>query len=295
MYPRLRHHALAGMIALGAAACSSGSSNPSTPALSAALADSLGEAVVGDMNVGTSGATATGASTTIQASAGAMLASPMASPPTCTVTRSPGSPTNSDGDAVPDSVRFTFTNCVFSFPNETDTLKGTIDYIDPTPTTTDHAIKKVFTDYGWVMVKKLTGRVRSVLLSGTRMAIRDTSTITQTDSNMVTTFTFANGNTATHQRTWSFLFTADTAGSIQPDSELPPGTWNVSGTSTWTHGAATFDLALTTPIPLHFNPACTEFPRFDAGTTRVVVTRLAGTSTITIQHTACGQYTVTRS
>ena len=295
MYHRLRNHALAGMIALGAAACSSGSSNPSTPALSSALADSLGEAVVSDMYVGTSGATATGASTTVQASAGAELSSPMASPPSCTITRSPSSPTNSDGDPVPDSVRFTFTSCVFSFPNETDTLKGTIDYIDPTPTVTDRAIKKVFTDYGWVTVKTLTGRVRSVLLSGTRMAIRDSSTITQTDSNMSTTFTFANGNTATHDRTWSFLFTADTAGSIKPDSELPRGTWNVSGNSTWTHGALTFDLALTTPTPLHFNPACTESPRFDAGVTKIVVTRLGATSTITIQHTACGQYTVTRS
>ena len=295
MYHRIRLVALAGITALGAAACSSGSSSPSAPAVSALLADSLGEAVVGDINVSTAGATTTGATTSYQASAGAELAGPQFSSPSCTVTRSPSSPANSDADPVPDSVRISFTSCVFSSPLETDTLKGTIDFIDPTPTTTDRAIKRVFTDYGWVTVKTLSGAVRSVLMSGTRMAVRDSSTITQTDSNMTTTFTFANGNTATHDRTWSFHFTADTANTIKPDSALPAGNWTVNGNSTWTHGALTFALALTTPTPLHFDPACTEAPRFDAGVTKVVVTRGGNTSTITIQHTACGQFTVTRS
>lgn len=299
MYRRERLRMFAGLAALavaGVMGCSSGSSSPSNPAMSSALADSLGDAVVGDVTVSTAGATATGGSTSLAASAGAELAGPvLLSPPSCTVTRSPTNPANSDGDPVPDSVRITLTNCVFSFPSETDTLKGTIDFIDPTPTVTDRAIKRVFTDYGWVTVRTATGRVRSVLMSGTRMAIRDSSSITQTDSNMTTTYTFANGNTATHDRTWSFLFTADTANTIKPDSALPSGTWTVSGNSTWTHGAFTYDLALTTLTPLHFNPACTATPRFDAGETKVVVTRGGNTSTVTIQHTACGQYTVTRS
>ena len=299
MHRRIRFRLLAGVaavVAVGAMGCDSGSSSPSTPALSAALADSLGDAVVGDITVSTAGATSTGGSTTLAASAGAELTGPsLLSPPSCSVTRSPASPSNSDSDPVPDSVRITLTNCVFSFPGETDTLKGTIDFLDPTPTVTDRAIKRVFTDYGWVMVRTATGRVRSVLLSGTRMAIRDSSSITQTDSNMTTTYTFANGNTATHDRTWSFLFTADTANTIRPDSALPSGTWTVTGNSTWTHGTATFNLALTTLTPLHFNPSCTVSPRFDAGETRIVVTRGGDMSTITIQHTACGQYTVTRS
>lgn len=295
MHHPIRSCTLAALAVIAAAACNSGSSSPSTPALTTALADSLGEAVVSDINVSTTGATTTGASATFAASAGAELAGPALSPPTCTVTRSPASPTNSDGDPVPDSVRVTFTGCVITFPGESDTLTGSIDYIDPTPSVTDRAIKRVFTDYGWIMVHTPSGRVRSMLMSGTRMAVRDSSSITQTDSNMTTTFTFANGNTATHDRTWSFLFTADSANSIQPDSALPAGTWTVSGNSTWTHKSLTFALALTTPTPVHFNPACTDEPRFDAGTTRIVVTRGGNSSTLTIQFTACGQYTVTRT
>lgn len=295
MHRPFRLTALAGLMAFAAVGCSSGNSSPSTPALSDILADSLGEAIVSDINVSTAGATTTGASATFNASAGAELAGPALSPPTCTVTRSPSSPTNSDGDPVPDSVRISFTGCVIVFPGESDTLVGTIDYIDPTPTVTDRAIKRVFTDYGWVMVRTVSGRVRSILVSGTRMAIRDSSTITQTDSNMTTTFTYANGNSATHDRTWSFLFTADTANTIGPDSALPAGTWTVNGNSTWTHGSRTFDLALSTPTPLHFDPACTNEPRLDAGVTRIVVTRSGGTSTVTIQFTGCGQYTVTRT
>ncbi|MGB7212596.1 MAG: hypothetical protein WBC97_08205 [Gemmatimonadales bacterium] len=295
MHHRIRSYALAGLAAFAAAACSSGSSSPSTPALSADLADSLGEAIVSDIGISTAGATTTGGSATFSASAGAELAGPALSPSICTVTRSPSSPANSDSDPVPDSVRVSFSGCVIDFPGESDTLTGTIDYIDPTPTVTDRAIKKVFTDYGWIMVRTVSGRVRSILMSGTRMAVRDSSTITQTDSNMTTTFTYANGNTATHDRTWSFLFTADTANSIKPDSALPPGTWNVSGNSTWTHKSLTFALALSTPVPVHFNPACAEQPRFDAGTTQIVVSRGGNTSTVTIQYTACGQYTVTRT
>lgn len=295
MYRTFRLCTLAGVVALTAAGCDSGNASPSAPALGDVLADSLGEAIVSDINISTAGATTTGASATFDASAGAELAGPALSPPTCTVSRSPSSPANSDGDPVPDSVRISFSGCVITFPGESDTLTGTIDYIDPTPTVTDRAIKRVFTDYGWVMVRTGSGRVRSILVSGTRMAVRDSSTITQTDSNMTTTFTFANGNTATHTRTWSFLFTADTANTVEPDAALPAGTWTVNGNSTWTHGALTFNLALSTPTPVHFDPACADEPRFDAGVTRIVVTRGGGTSTVTIQYTGCGQYTVTRS
>lgn len=298
MYRWNRLPGFAGMAALavaGAMGCSSGSSSPTSGALSDALADSLTDAVVSDIGVSTEGATATGAATTFNGVAGAELAGPALVGPSCTVTRSPTNPPNSDGDPVPDSVRVSFSDCVFAFPAEIDSLQGTIDFIDPTPTVTDRAIKKVFTDYGWVSVRTATGRTRSILLSGTRMATRDSSSVTQTDSNMVTTYTFANGNTATHDRTWSFQFTADTDGTVVPDSELPSGHWVVSGNSTWTHGGRTFNLVLSTLGPLHFNPACTLTPRFDSGEIRIVVTRGGDSSTLTIQSSACGQYTVTRS
>lgn len=296
MHRTIRFRLWAGVAALavtGAMGCSSDSSSPSTPAVTAALADSLGEAVVGDINLGVAGATSTGADASFQASAGIALTPPSFA---CSVTRTPDSPANSDGDPVPDSVRFAFSNCVFTLPAESDTLKGTIDFIDPTPDVTDRSIERKFTDYGWVQVRNASGRMTSVILDGTRRASRDSSSLTQTDSGMVTTYTFGNGSTATHTRTWSFQFTADSANTVLPDSALPAGTWTVNGNSTWTRGAATFNLLVSTPTPLHHDPACTAIPTFDAGTLRIDVTRAGGgTSTVTIQFTGCGSYTVTRT
>src|SRR3989442_12185366 len=54
---------------------------------------------------------------------------------TCTPTRSPSPPANSDGDPVPDSVRVDFAGCTSSGGSYTATLSGTIDFVDPTPVT----------------------------------------------------------------------------------------------------------------------------------------------------------------
>ncbi|HWC74763.1 MAG TPA: hypothetical protein VG454_12580 [Gemmatimonadales bacterium] len=40
---------------------------------------------------------------------------------------------------------------------------------------------------------------------------------------------------------------------------------------------------------------CTAAPRFDAGKITAVVVRGTSTMTVTVEFTACGQYTVTRS
>src|SRR5216684_3055077 len=91
------------------------------------------------------------------------------------------------------------------------------------------------------------------------------------------------------------LSKADVAGSIQPNTVLPSGTWTVNGTSAWTHGHQSYSLTVTTNPPLHYNASCTKAPRFDAGKITAVVVRGGQTMTITIQFTACGEYTVTRS
>jgi hypothetical protein len=54
-------------------------------------------------------------------------------------------------------------------------------------------------------------------------------------------------------------------------------------------------VTVTTNPALHYNATCTVVPRFDAGTLTAVVTRNGATSTVTVQFTACGTYTVTRT
>ena len=72
-------------------------------------------------------------------------------------------------------------------------------------------------------------------------------------------------------------------------------TLDIAGTSTWTHGSNSYSLAVTTAPALHYNASCTVAPRFDAGTLAMTVTKNGVTSNVTIQFTACGQFTVTRS
>jgi len=177
--------------------------------------------------------------------------------------------------------------------NEADTVRGTIDIVDPTPAVADRSVKTVFTDLTWVHVRD--GKVRSLVVNGTRETDRDASVIAQIEKDFKSTYTFPDGSTASHDRTWNSTFTADAAGSIQPDARLPSGTLSIDGTSTWTHGTNSYALTVSTNPVLHYNASCTARPKFDAGTLKTTVTRNSTTSTVTIAFTACGQYTVTRS
>ena len=85
------------------------------------------------------------------------------------------------------------------------------------------------------------------------------------------------------------------AGSILPDMPLPSGTLSVNGSSTWTRNTNTYSLTVSTNPDLHFNATCTVRPKFDSGTVHATVVRNGATSNVTIQFTACGQFTVTRT
>jgi len=201
---------------------------------------------------------------------------------------------DTDKDGVPDSVRVSFPNCVFSTWGGSDTIRGAIDVADPTPTVADQALRLRFLQFARIEV--FDGHKRSIVLTGMRQALRDPNTITLQDSSLTTTYTFADGTTATSDRNWTALFTADVPGSIKPDQPLPSGKLNINpGTVTWTRGTNTFSLSVTTNPPLHFTASCTLRPPFDSGTLKIVVTRNGQTATVTIVFTACGQFTVNRS
>ncbi len=271
------------------AACQHDGTAPQAPALSLQEAQSLGEAMSADAQSELEGITL--------ADGGFLpgLPSPAfdGSPAACVPTRSPSPVVNSDGDPVPDSVEITFPGCAFAVGNEADTIRGAIDIIDPTPTTTDRAVKMVFKDFTRIEVED--GRKRSIELNGTRQSSRDASVISQSETNFQTTYTFADGGTASATRTWAVIFTADVAGSILPDMPLPSGTLSINGSSTWTRNTNTYSLTVSTLPALHFNVTCTVRPKFDAGTVHATVVRNGATSNVTIQFTACGQFTVTRT
>ena len=275
-------------LALGLAACSS-MEGPNA-VLTQQEAQSMADVVVADA-----------ASLADAASYDAASGVPMASAPASATTAQP-CPTisplpvvNRDGDMPPDSVHFDFTGCVIQRPLETVTLSGMIDFVDPTPTVPDHSHRTRFTDFTRTVTKLLSGRTTSIELNGVRTFTGTADALEHSETNFRTDYTYADGSTATHLKTWSSTFTADVPGSIAFGSPLPSGTWNITGTSTWTRADRTYSLSVTTNPPLHYNADCTVAPKFDAGTITAVVTRNGQTMNITVQFTACGQYTVTRS
>src|SRR2546429_314134 len=224
---------LAGVAAAGlagVAACphepparvSAGSTNP---ALSLPEANMMGEAVAADAQSELDGATLS--SGTFLPGLGAPITPFGAGDAFCMPTRTPASPADADGDRVPDAVRIAFTGCGFAMGSEADTVRGTIDIVDPTPRVADRSVKTVFTDLTWVHVRD--GKVRSLVVNGTRETDRDASVIAQIEKDFKSTYTFPDGSTASHDRTWNSTFTADAAGSIPPDGRVPSGPPRLGG------------------------------------------------------------------
>jgi len=265
--------------------------SPHTAILSQAQADSVGDVVTADVQNELDVATASGGLGFIP---GAPVG-PLTGPPTfCVPQISPTPPADADSDGVPDSVRIVFDNCVIGFRSQ-DTVRGTIDIVDPTPTITDRSVKQVFTDFDRIFADR-HGHEASLSVNGTRQVIRDSAEIAQSSTDFSTIYTFADSDSVADLRNWAIVFTADVPGSIQRDAPLPSGTLTINGSSTLTFNDSTvYALAVTTPTTLHRDATCTTRPQFDAGKVVAVVTRHGATATITIEFTACGQFTVTKS
>lgn len=290
MKPLVRFLAAAALAALAACRTEQMASTQ-TSILTQAQADSLGDVVSADVQSELDAATASSGLGFIP---GAPVGPLTANPLFCVPQVSPTPPVDADSDRVPDSVRITFDNCVTGF-NDRDTVRGTIDIVDPTPTAHDRSIKQVFTDFERIFVDR-HGHRAVFSVNGTREIVRDSSQLSQTSTDFRTAYTFANGDSIVDLRNWAIVFTADVPGSIHRDAPLPSGTLTINGSSTVTFDNSTvFALDVTTPTTLHRDAGCTQRPQFDAGKVVAVVTRHGTTATVTIEFTACGQFTVTKS
>jgi hypothetical protein len=225
-------------------------------------------------------------------------ARPHAGPPAACVTVEPNPPLNSDGDAVPDSVRFIYDACIFTRGGGvvTDSLGGTIDFLDPLPLAASLGVRHEFTDF----TRKRTNTafpLRSFVAvhNGTREWGGNADTLGHTISGFVSVWTHPSGRTTTHEKDWVAKFTATTPGTISLITPLPAGSLTLNGTGSWTTLSRTFEVAVTTVTPLVYDPACTVAPRFTAGELALVVTRNGEVTNVAIVFTACGQYTVTRT
>ena len=294
--------------ALGLAACSSTSTTgPTTPAMSQAEANAAADVIASDMSDQTDGATSTSSSPSFS-----MTAAPVTTPSLAVAATgawyftacSPAPTVTVNGSTT----SYVFDNCAISrlVPLETLTRNGQVDVTLGAGSRT-----LVFTNFEkmWERVSVLTGQsiTTSATLNGTRSISDDGTTLQHhvygtgdpASSLFQTNYVFADQSTAEHQRNWQGTFTADVASSIVPDQPLPAGMWSVTGNSTFTRNQGTSGQKVwtfsTTGSGVHYNPACTSAPQFDAGTLTVQAAnaQTGTTTTFTITFTACGQYTAT--
>lgn len=294
--------------ALGLAACSSTpTTGPTTPAMSQAEANAAADVIVNDISDQTDGATSTSSSPSFS-----MTAAPVTTPSLAVAATgawyftacSPAPTVTVNGSTT----SYVFDNCAISrlVPLETLTRNGQVDVTLGVGSRT-----LVFTNFEktWERVSFLTGQsiTTSATLNGTRSISDDGTTLQHhvygtgdpASSLFQTDYVFADQSTAEHQRNWQGTFTADVASSIVPDQPLPAGMWSVTGNSTFTRNQGTSAQKVwtfsTTGSGVHYNPACTSAPQFDAGTLTVQAAnaQTGTTTTFTITFTACGQYTAT--
>jgi hypothetical protein len=283
-------------VVLGLAACSDGNGpTGSVASITNADAQLLGTDVAGDVDEMIE-------SSVFDASSGIRLAAaPLAAhllPPAC-VTITPSPPANTDGDMVPDSARFTYDACVFTRAGGQlkDSLAGVIDFLDPLPNQVSLGVRKKFTDFTLVRTNvPFPARSFVAVRNGTREWGGNADTLGHTITSFVTQWTHTlSGRVTTHTRDWHAKFTADQAGSIQFGQDLPAGNWTLAGTGSWVSGLRQWSITVATATALHHNPACNVRPTLDAGELDLAVTRNNVTTNVTIQFTACGQFTVTRT
>ncbi len=294
-FHRLGTGLAAAAVLLGACSDSGGPSG-SSEALTTAEVQVLGADIAseaGDLVDVSMFDTATGVSFAVQAG---QIHRHRIAPPCVTV--SPQPPVHSDGDIVPDSMRLDYTDCVFTRANGIliDSLSGTIDFLDPLPLASSAGVRHVFTDF---RRSRTNTAFPARSFSGTHNGIREwgasPDTLGHTTTDFASVWTHAGGGTTTHEKNWAGKFTAATPGSIVFGDPLPAGSWVLAGSSVWTRRGRSWDVVVTTPEPLAYDPACQVAPPFTDGTLNLVVTRNQIISNVEIQFLSCGQYLVTRT
>ena len=203
----------------------------------------------------------------------------------------PSSSTDNDGDGIPDDATWIFTAppCRFTgYRGGTLDLVGQLRIQDPTPDAAGFgydaslvAVRATFTPPGD------TPDIYSVTRNGTRSLTGAVAGLQlAADLQVIRTFTgLADANV---DERWTVSFTPETP--LQINQPLPSGTLDLTGTLGWIRGAETIDLAVSTPVPIHYNAACTGDPRrFDAGELHAAGTFEGFAGYVRVRWVGCGQ------
>lgn len=198
-------------------------------------------------------------------------------------------PADTDGDGVPDDATYIFTAPPCRFPDVrgfTLDVVGQLRVVDPAPETAGLGAVVDFTNFRFTLTAEDADRNYSVTRNG-RVTVTGSPAGLELSSGMQILRTFTGLSDAAVEHVWTIGFDPETT--VQINQPLPSGVVTVAGTVNWTRGDETFELALTTVTPLHYNAACADTgQRFDAGELAVSGTFGETPGTVHIRWGDCG-------
>jgi len=178
---------------------------------------------------------------------------------------------DSDGDAVPNDVTFTFALPACHFgdggPGTVD-LTGTLRVVDPSPQTAAHAFNATLTN----LRLAFTGQAESgaVTQTGNLAVSASGSGLAQTHT-MTWVAEVSGQPTTTITSSWNATFAPAAGQSLVIGAPLPDGTFNPSGSMSWSHGNEQLTMAVEATTPLQYDAECASSGSpFSAGQLRVL-------------------------
>lgn len=209
-------------------------------------------------------------------------------PPAGCPTATGGSATDTDGDGIPNDRTFTYTSppCTFAgVRGGTYDITGQRQIRDTTTDTTSFNL--TYTDLAWTGTDPAATRTFTATRNGTR-----TRTGTDSSVTLATSLTIARQRpgraTATIDLLTTATFTAD-SDTVKIGLPLPGGAIVISGSLQWQRSTENWSLAVGTPVPLHFDPACTTTPQqVDSGTVTLTGTVSGAAGVLAIKWDGCG-------
>jgi hypothetical protein len=284
---------LLGGVGLGAvlllAACSSDSTSPGTPELTAAASADAGAASEDEIEQATESFTVEGAldpAATSFSATQVSASSPAFTHPFLQNCASLSSSTDSDNDGAPDNTTLTFAlpACHFEhFRGGMLDLTGVITLSDPTPTAADFAWHAALSDFTFKATNTDLETFTAVR-NGTRDLTGNASGLTL--ANNITTVRTAGGHPSV-QVTHNLQLNFTPTGTLAQGQPLPSGTITSTGTLTFVRGGDSRTFTVTTPTPLQYDATCSG-PRRSRIKSGEVRWTLPSGAYVSVVWSACG-------
>lgn len=258
---------IAASLVIGLSACSD-STNPSGgTSISASETNDIGEAVADEIDQSVGALDSEGAAAGKASAQSAASFSVAGSTPSGTGCATVSNTTDTDGDGAPDLATYTFAlpACSFTgFRGGTLEITGTVDLSDPTPNNADFAYQATLHDLQFKFTGPQGNLSFTALRNGTRVLTGNAAGASLSNQiTVVRTFPVRLPATVTHNLL--LTFTPAQGESLALGQPLPNGTFEKSGTFTWSRGSVTRTFAVTTVDPLVWDASCTTDRKIASG------------------------------